>query len=360
MDATTNRPITELELVFRPWRGEPDAIEMARISNAANQADGVDEHNTPEELTNFYSHPGEHFDAAGDLIVVEHDGEVVGYGWHNWVDATDQRREHRLGGYVHPEWTHRGIGRRLLHWLEARARASVLEHPTELPITYGSWVLEERVGKQVLLEQEGYAPVRWFFEMRRDNLEDVPGVPTPDGLEIRGIGPGRSSLRRLFDADAEAFKDHWGGFAADDAAFQEFIGDPNFDPSLYVVAWDGEEIAGAVINYIPRFENEAIGRQRGWLESVFVRRPRRRRGLAQALVARSLILLREHGMDHAMLAQQDQRSSARPLSASPWRLQRHDRRRRTPWRRRIGPGDSCGAGSAGHRRAPLPAPASSR
>jgi len=44
-----------------------------------------------------------------------------------------------------------------------------------------------------------------------------------------------------------------------------------------------------------------LGRRRGWLESVFVRRPWRRRGLAQAIVARSLVVLRERGMDHAML-----------------------------------------------------------
>ena len=305
MDATTNkpetRPMTELELVFRSWRGEPDAVEMARISNAANEVDDVDERNSPQELLNYFSHPGEHFDAARDVVMVEHDGLVVGYGWHNWIDTTDRVREGRVGGYVHPDWTRRGIGRRLLGWLEARARASVLEHPTELPAIYGSWVDGRRTGKRVLLEQEGYAVVRRFYEMRRDDLDEVSPAPMPDGLEIRAIPVDRPSLRRLLDADAEAFQDHWGGWAADDAAFEEMLNDPSFDPSLYVVAWDGDEIAGAVINHIPRLENEAMERSRGWLESVFVRRPWRRRGLAQAIVTRSLVALRERGMDHAML-----------------------------------------------------------
>jgi len=301
MDATTNRPMTELELVFRSWRGEPDAVEMARISNAANETDSVDERNSPQELLNYFSHPGEHFDAARDVVIVEHRGVAVGYGWHNWIDTTDGQREGRMGGYVHPDWTRRGVGRRLLHWLEARARASVLEHPTELPAVYGSWVDERRIGKRALLEQEGYAVARRFFEMRRDHLEEVSAAPMPDGLEIRAIPVDRASLRRLLDADAEAFQDHWGGWAADDAAFEEWLNDPSFDPSLYVVAWDRVEIAGAVINHIPRLENEAMGRRRGWLESVFVRRAWRRRGLAQALVTRSLEVLHERGIDHAML-----------------------------------------------------------
>jgi mycothiol synthase len=160
---------------------------------------------------------------------------------------------------------------------------------------------ERRIGKRALLEQEGYAVARRFFEMRRDHLEEVSAAPMPDGLEIRAIPVDRASLRRLLDADAEAFQDHWGGWAADDAAFEEWLNDPSFDPSLYVVAWDRVEIAGAVINHIPRLENEAMGRRRGWLESVFVRRAWRRRGLAQALVTRSLEVLHERGIDHAML-----------------------------------------------------------
>ena len=295
------RPTTELELVFRPWRGAPDAEEMARVSNALNRADGVDQHNTPEEVMNFHGHPSEHGDASRDLVIVEHAGEVVAYGWHSWVDTSDPVREHRLGGYVHPDWLRRGIGRRLLRWLEARARASAEEHPTRLPILYGSWADEKRAGKHVLLGQEGYTPARWFFDMRRDGLDAIEVRPLPDRLEIRPVGTDRASLRQLFDADAEAFRDHWGGFVTDDAAFQELLDDPNFDPSLYVVAWDGDEIAGAVINVIPGSENVAFARRRGWLESVFVRRAWRRRGLAQALVARSLVVLRERGMDHAML-----------------------------------------------------------
>jgi mycothiol synthase len=48
-------------------------------------------------------------------------------------------------------------------------------------------------------------------------------------------------------------------------------------------------------------DNETFGRLRGWLDSVFVRRAWRRRGLGAALVARALVRLREAGMDEAML-----------------------------------------------------------
>ena len=68
-----------------------------------------------------------------------------------------------------------------------------------------------------------------------------------------------------------------------------------------MVAWDGDEIAGAVVNTISEHENRELNRARGLLDSVFVRRPWRSRGLAAALVARSLVVLRERGMTSAWL-----------------------------------------------------------
>lgn len=292
---------TELELVFRAYRPDTDPAEIARIFNAANEAEGGDQHSSPEEFANFLAHPDEHFDSSRDVVIVEHDGEVVAYGWQEWVDTTDGLREHRLRGFVHPAWTRRGIGTGLLHWMEARARQTAAAYPTDRPRFYGTWVDDHRVGKRALLQREGYVETRWFYDMRRDDLDQVDVAPMPEGLEVRPIGTDRDSLWRLFSADAEAFEDHWGGFNFNEAVFGELLDDPNFNPSLYVVAWDGDEIAGAVINVLPLSENKALNRRRGWLESVFVRRPWRRRGLAGALVARSLVVLREAGMDHAML-----------------------------------------------------------
>jgi mycothiol synthase len=173
--------------------------------------------------------------------------------------------------------------------------------PTDRPVVVGSFADERRAAKISLLQSLGYQPARWFFEMLRPSLDEIDVPPLPEGLEIRPMTSARHEVRRLFDADVEAFQDHWGGFAADDAAFEEWLTEPNFDPSLYVVAWDGEQIAGGVENAIYAKDNEAFNRRRGWLDSVFVRRPWRRRGLGAALVARSLVRLREAGMSEAML-----------------------------------------------------------
>jgi GNAT superfamily N-acetyltransferase len=70
---------------------------------------------------------------------------------------------------------------------------------------------------------------------------------------------------------------------------------------MWQVAWDGDEVAGLVINSIIPVENEETGELVGWLDSVATRRPWRGRGVASALIARSLAVLRERGMEIASL-----------------------------------------------------------
>jgi ribosomal protein S18 acetylase RimI-like enzyme len=149
------------------------------------------------------------------------------------------------------------------------------------------------------MAQEGYLPARYFFEMECPSLEGIVLPPLPEGLEVRPVRD--DQLKQLWVADVEAFADHWGGFDASDARYEAWLGDPKFDPSLFVIGWEGDEIAGGVINEINEAENAALGKQQGWLASVFVRRPWRRRGLARALVMRSLAVLRERGMTSAGL-----------------------------------------------------------
>ncbi len=287
-------------LLLRPFAGRSDIGEFVRIFNAAAAFDEIDERVSEAGLANWFGHPTRTFDASHDVVVAEVDGEVVAYGFTAWVDTTDGLREHRTRGHVHPAWRRRGVGSAMLAHNVARARAIAAEQGGEWTRVLGAWAADRQPGAIALLEGNGYQPVRWFFTMVRPTFDEIELPPMPGGLVI-GPVTDRAGYRRLFDADVEAFLDHWGGFDASDESFEEWLGDPNFDPSLWVIAWDGNEIAGGVINSIDANENELLDRRRGLLDSVFVRRQWRRRGLAAALVARSLELLRERGMTSAWL-----------------------------------------------------------
>jgi mycothiol synthase len=296
----TDRTDVPAGLELRPYRGEADLAAMVRVFNAANEEDRIEERQSVEALRNWVEHPSPHFDPASDIVMAEVGGEVAGYGWTSWVDTSDGLREYATRGHMHPAWRRHGIGSAILGHNEARLRRLAAAHHSDRPRVFTAFAPERRPGAVALLTGAGYEPVRYFFDMVRQTLDDIVVPELPDGLEVRPVA-GRDQIRALFDADVEAFADHWGGFDASDSQFESWLTDPDFDPSLLVVAFDGEQIAGAVTNVINRHENEVLGRARGLLDGVFTRRPWRGRGLATALVARSLVLLRERGMTSAWL-----------------------------------------------------------
>jgi mycothiol synthase len=287
-------------LVVRPYAGEADLPEIARIQNAEWEADGVRGRTTADELRAWLGHPSEQFDARRDVTMTEVDGRVVAVTQVDWLDATDGVREYRSRCWLDPAYRRRGIGTMLLLRSEQRRLQMAASHDTDRPKVLGVGTAETNLGGNALFRRFGYEPVRWFFDMERRIDGDLPEVPPlPEGIEVRPTGP--EHARQVWEADLDAFRDHWGGWDPSDASFQRWLDSPEFDPSLQVVAWDGDEIAGGVLNAIYPEENEALGVQRGWLDSVFTRRAWRRRGLARGLIARSLHLLRERGMEAAVL-----------------------------------------------------------
>ena len=285
-------------VTLRPFRGEADVPVLARILNDALADAGLDEFFSDDQMA-IEMRPTRVFDPDADAIVAEADGEVIAFARHEWVDTTDGQREHRVWGDVDLRWRRRGMGTALLAWNVARARTVAAGHDTDKPRLLGSFTAEGETAAKALLRGAGFSEVRWFLHMVARDLSAVPSWPLPEGVEFRPVT--RDQARQIFDADVEAFRDHWGGFDASEEAFHNWMEDPDYDPSLWVVAFAGDEVAGASINAIRASENAALGMNRGWLESVFVRRPWRRHGLGRAIVGRSLEVLRERGVDTGIL-----------------------------------------------------------
>jgi mycothiol synthase len=287
-------------VVIRPYAGEAELPELVRIRNAEYAADGVRGRVTVEEIRAWWAHPSEQFDPARDVSVVELAGRPVAFTQRDWVDTTDGVREYRARGWVEPDARRRGIGTMLLERNEARLRALAATHDVERPKVFGTFTSETNAGATAMAHALGYEPVRWFTDMERSLLSDLPDAPPlTDGIEVRPATA--SQARQIWEADQDAFLDHWGGWDSSEASFRRWVDSPEFQPDLMVVAWDGDEVAAAVLNAIYPEENDELGLQRGWLDSVFTRRAWRRRGLARALIIRSFHLLRERGMETAAL-----------------------------------------------------------
>lgn len=163
--------------------------------------------------------------------------------------------------------------------------------------------MQGEVGLAAMLEKTGYEPTRYGFEMVRPDLENIPDFPLPEGLGVRQVLP--EHYRAIWDADTEAFRDHWGFVAPSEEDYRTWlVNETLFQPELWQVAWDmaTNQVAGQVRTFIDHEQNKLYDRRRGYTEFISVRRPYRRRGLARALIARSLHAQKEAGMTESALS----------------------------------------------------------
>jgi ribosomal protein S18 acetylase RimI-like enzyme len=133
--------------------------------------------------------------------------------------------------------------------------------------------------------------------MLRPTLEDIPDFPLPPGVEVRPAQP--EHFRAIWTSIEEISVDEWGSQKLTENEYQAWQADKShFQPELWQIAWDtaNELVAGHVLTFIDHLENAKFQRKRGYTEDIGVVRAWRRKGLARALIARSLRAQKEAGM----------------------------------------------------------------
>jgi len=285
-------------LAFRRFRGESDYPHMLAVINGSKAADGVERSDTLEDMINNYAHL-ENCNPFTDLLIAEVNGRVVAYNRVFWSKQWDGTLTYTTFGFMLPEWRRKRIGTAMFNHSERRLREIAAAHTDSGPRFFQGWCDETEKGMMTLLENAGYKPVRYGFSMTRDLSEPFPDAPMPEGLDVRPVE--KEHLRAIFDADMEAFRDHWGFTPPSENRFDGWINQHGFDPSLFKVAWDGNEVAGAVQNFVNAEENIEYNRKRGYTEGIFTRRPWRRRGLAKSLIVQSMKMFKEMGMTETAL-----------------------------------------------------------
>jgi ribosomal protein S18 acetylase RimI-like enzyme len=288
-------------LRFRHFRGEGDFPGMVATLNANNAADSHESVMTLESMVHSYAHLV-NCDLAQDLMIVEVEGEMVGYVRVEWWRNDAGERIYAPNVFLKPEWRRRRIGTAMLRWAQGRLREIATGHPQDGPRYFDSFIPDTAPGAEALLRGDGYQPVRHGFLMVRPDLEHIPDFPLPPGLELRPVTP--EHYRAIWEADVEAFRDHWGFTPPTEEDYERWQGDKViFTPGLWKIAWDVEknQVAGQVKSFINHEENAQFNRKRGWTEFISTRRPYRRLGLARALIVLSLHELKRHGMTEAAL-----------------------------------------------------------
>jgi mycothiol synthase len=251
-----------------------DVESVAELIETCDIAEHGEPAQTLEDLRVDWENP--ELNLETDAWVVLAPGElVVGYA------AVFNRDNVRLyvDAYVHPEYCGRGIGTYLARMGETRARQRVPEAPPGVRVSLFNSIGHGNDAGRELLEREGYTLTRHFWRMQIDMDEAPPATEWPDGINVRTFVPGQDD-RATFEAVQEAFQDHWGHIPWRFENWQQVrIKREDFDPGLWFLGLDGDQIAGASLCFNYSYE--------GWVDELGVRRPWRRRGLGLALLRHS-------------------------------------------------------------------------
>ncbi len=286
-------------LIFRRFRGESDYPAMVEVVAASARADKIERVDNVERVAQTYANL-KNCNPATDMIFAEVNGEVIGYcrGW--WEHEVAGAHSYRHVGFLKPAWRRKGIGSAMLGFIQRRLCEIAAAHPHSEPSHLQGLAGDGEEGAHHLLRNDGYAPVTYDAIMVRPDLDAIPDLGLPEGVEVRPVTP--EQYRSIWEAEREAFLDHWGDSPMTEEDYQMFLyGAREFDPSLWRVAWQGDQVVGMVRSFVNEAENAEFKRRRGWTENISVRKPWRRLGIARALIALSLQAIKERGMQEAAL-----------------------------------------------------------
>jgi mycothiol synthase len=199
-------------------------------------------------------------------------------------------------GTVHVAYRRQGLGSYLLQWLERRARQEFAASPFPNPPLLRTSCAGHQADCIALFEHNGFRAMRYSYQMRRSLAEPVQAQPLPAGLSWIQWRPELDL--HMMNAFNTAFSGHWGLQTMNATAWQEFFtGVPQFRGDLTYLAMDGDSIVGFCVNWVVGPEDA----REGWIEAIGVIPSWRGRGVASALLVKSLQLFQAEGLPRAAL-----------------------------------------------------------
>jgi mycothiol synthase len=258
---------------IRPARIEDLDAAVAMLNEHSRRLHGVDDV-TASDLRQYWESPD--VELGQDILLAEKDGSVVGYGDigehgdHVWLDvrATDDESLPEL--------------------LLAIEKVAVAKKPDAKLMGYTS---ADDAPLRDLFASSGYEVVRHSYRMGIA-LDGTPPPPEwPDGISVRTMRDGEE--RRFYDSHNACFAGTWMFHPEPYETWHHwFVADPSFDPSLWFVAEDGEDVAGIVIARKAEHEPGL-----GWIRILGVLPAHRRRGVGQALLRHAFGEFARKGLD---------------------------------------------------------------
>lgn len=259
-------------LTRRPARWE-DLQAVARLIHTVCAADGdTSVATTPEDLAENWKYEG--FAPEQDAFVVQtREGQLVGY-----AELINSEGHYHLGGdlYVHPDHRSQGIHSALLEALDIRGTWHIPRAAPERRVFIRLATDHKDEAGKACCSHAGYRPIRYYWRMGIELTSPPPAPVLPAGFAFVPFVKDKHA-EAVWLARNESFRDHWGSHPISFEKFSYFYFETaEYDPALWAVIWDGDQVAGFSIN---QYRMDI-----GWVRTLGVRPAWRKHGLGLALL----------------------------------------------------------------------------
>ncbi len=284
-------PIVLNGFVMRP----ANLADIPAVTELANDC-AIDQTGQPDmdadELHSEWTSP--QFAPAHNVRVVETgNGRIVGCTEVWDIDTVPV--SNWVWGCVHPDFENQGIGTLMMDWAEQRLQETVARVPNDLQVVFNAGGINTHQPTREFMHNRQMRLVRHFWRMVIELNQPIPQPIWPAGIALRTFAD-RNDLNAVYRAFDDAFKDHWGHV---DQPEEESIerwehwihGDKHFDPNLWFLATDGDQIAGICICRPVEYGDPDMG----WVNILGVRRPWRRQGVGLAMLHHAFRQFQQRG-----------------------------------------------------------------
>lgn len=274
-----------------------DLHAVCQVMLRSNLTDGVPEVPTVEELSEELD--DERVVLATDTRVAVEEGVVVGVSYTYHLPSEVREERCYVFGWVDPAHRGRSIGSRLLEWGLARAAEQLRSTRRDLPLRLRVNAPATAADAHRLFVDHGLRPVRWFETLLRPTTPALPHRE-PDGVRLAPWPDGRDDEIRV--VKNLAFADHWGSTPTDPLHWHQMVRGHGARPDLSFVALDDDQrVVALCVNKRFPDDDAVTGRSEGCITTLGTLSGWRGRGVASALVARSLRAFVDAGLSHALI-----------------------------------------------------------
>jgi mycothiol synthase len=264
---------------LRPPRDD-DFEAILALMNASQLATFGEADVTADELRTWLTTP--YVVPERDIRLLEEDGSLIGYADVDFAEATGRWW---ADVKVDPQADVNVVLPQLVEWLEERSETGTLR----------VWTGAGDHRMLDALTGLGFEEHRHSYRMEMSLEGAVRDPEWPEGIRVRGYLP--EDERLVYETVVEVWLD-----ASDpiEDTFDEWrhwtTKRDNFEPALWFLAFDGEDVAGFSLCRQDETDPNA-----GYVATLGVRRPWRRRGLGEALLLHSFSAFRDRGYTRATL-----------------------------------------------------------